>query len=138
MPLQKYTHYQKPYEIRNCEWISEEMGIRVKWPAEIFVDNAAGVSFQHSTNPQTKLKGIFDKRHSWVMELRDKQKVKAMKVETTKNVADTLTKCLPAITTDKLDNEIQLLASQLAVSDLTSSSSNRFRGHVVSLEKNNI
>ena len=104
------------------------MGIRVKWPAEIFVDNAAGVSFQHSTNPQTKLKGIFDMRQSWVMELRDKQKVKAMKVETTKNVADTLTKCLtkclPAITRDKLDNEIQLLASQLEGSELNSGSSN--------------
>ena len=29
------------------------------------------------------------------MELGDKQKAEALKVETTKNVADTLTRCLP-------------------------------------------
>ena len=43
-------------------WIAEEMKIEVKCPMEILVDNAAGVSFQKSTNPNSKLKGIFDMR----------------------------------------------------------------------------
>ena len=50
-------------------WIAEEMKVEVKWPMGIFVDNAAGVSFQKSTNPNSKLKGIFDMREEWVTEL---------------------------------------------------------------------
>ena len=53
-------------------WIAEEMGIHIEWPGRMFVDNAAGVSFQHGTNPNSQLKGIFDLREQWVKELRDK------------------------------------------------------------------
>jgi len=35
-------------------WIAEEMDIIVKWPMEVFVDNSSGISFQQSTNPNTK------------------------------------------------------------------------------------
>ena len=34
-------------------FIAEEMGIEIKYPMEIFIDNAAGVSFQRCTNPDT-------------------------------------------------------------------------------------
>ena len=57
-------------------WIAEEMGIHIEWPGRIFVDNAAGVSFQNGTNPNSKLKGIFDLREQWVKELRDKRRVR--------------------------------------------------------------
>ena len=50
-------------------WIAEEMRIQIEWPGRIFVDNAAGVSFQHGTNPNSQLKGIFDLREQWVKEL---------------------------------------------------------------------
>ena len=55
-----------------------QMGIHIEWPGRIFVDNAAGVSFQNGTNPNSKLKGIFDLREQWVKELRDKRRVKAV------------------------------------------------------------
>ncbi len=29
---------------------------------EVFVDNSSGISFQQSTNPSTKLRGIYDMR----------------------------------------------------------------------------
>ena len=36
---------------------------------------------------------IYNLRWSWVKELRDGEKVRAVKVDTAKNVADMLTKC---------------------------------------------
>jgi len=91
-------------------WIAEEMGIHIEWPGRIFVDNAAGVSFQHGTNPNSQLKGIFDLREQWVKELRDKRRVKAVKISTDKNVADMMTKCLTATVMNKLQMEIDILA----------------------------
>ena len=46
---------------------------------EILVDNAVGVSFPKSPNPNSKLKVIFDMRVEWVNELRDKKKATAVK-----------------------------------------------------------
>ncbi len=42
-------------------WIAKEMDIIVKWPLEVFVDNSSVISlkFQQSTNPNTKLRGIY-------------------------------------------------------------------------------
>ncbi len=56
--------------------IAEEIKVEVTWPMEnklIHVDNASGVSFQKSTNPNSKLNGIFDMREEWVNELRDRK-----------------------------------------------------------------
>ena len=75
-----------------------------------YVDNAAGVSFQNGTNPNSKLKRIFDLREQWVKELRDKRRVKAVKISTDKNVADMMTKCLTATVMNKLQMEIDILA----------------------------
>ena len=47
---------------------AEEMDIIVKWPMEVFVDNRSGISFQQSTNPNTKLRGIYDMREAWGQE----------------------------------------------------------------------
>ena len=91
-------------------WIAEEMGIQIEWPGRIFVDNAAGVSFQHGTNPNSQLKGVFDLREQWVKELRDKRRVKAVKISTDKNVADMMTKCLTPTVMNKLQMEIDILA----------------------------
>ena len=81
-------------------------------PGRIFVDNTAGVgvSFQNGTNPNSKLKGIFDLREQWAKELRDKRGVKAVKISTDKNVADMMTKCLTATVMNKLQMEIDILA----------------------------
>ena len=69
------------------------MGITVKYPIEIFIDNAAGASFQRCTNPDTQIEGVFDLRDELVRELRNSKKVSAMKVDTAKNIADMMTKC---------------------------------------------
>ena len=87
-------------------WIAEEAGIDVKWPAEIKVDNKAGVNFQNNMNPDSKLKGIFDMRWGWLKELHDKKKFKAVKIPTEKNLADSLTKPLQPVVKRKLDEEL--------------------------------
>jgi hypothetical protein len=94
-------------------WIAEEMDISVKWPMEVFVDNSSGISFQQSTNPNTKLRGIYDMREAWVQELRNKFKVKAVKVHTDKNLADMFTKCLAATVRRRLFDEIDAIAMQI-------------------------
>ena len=64
-----------------------------KYPYLIHVDNSGGISFQHSTNPDTKLKGIFYFRHKWVQELRDVSVMDAIKIDTKDNISDMFTKC---------------------------------------------
>ena len=90
------------------------MGITVKYPIEIFIDNAAGVSFQRCTNPDTQIKGVFDLRDEWVRELRNSKKVSAMKVDTAKNIADMMTKCLSATVRERLMFELSAIAREIA------------------------
>ena len=87
-------------------WIAEEAGITVEWPAKIKVDNSAGVSFQNNMNPDSKLKGVFDLRLTWLKELHDKEKFKVVKVHTEKNLADVLTKPLAPVVKKKLELEL--------------------------------
>ena len=87
-------------------WIAEEAGIKVIWPAEIKVDNAAGVSFQNNMNPDSKLKGVFDMRLDWLKQLHDKKKFRAIKVATEKNLADALTKPLAPVVKRSLEVEL--------------------------------
>ena len=74
---------------------AEEMGVEVDRPLCMQVDNAAAVSFQRSTCPQSKVIGWIDAREARVRELRDQSKIKVVKVDTSVNCADILTKGLP-------------------------------------------
>ncbi len=74
-------------------FIAEEMGITVKYPKEIFIDNAAGAIFQRCTNTDTK--GVYVLRDEWVRELWNSKKVFAMKVDTARKIADMMAKCRP-------------------------------------------
>ena len=56
---------------RLIAWVAEDMGREVPWPMVVYVDNAAGVSFQHNTCASSKLKGVFNCGWDWVQELRD-------------------------------------------------------------------
>ena len=100
-------------------WTAEEMGVKVKYPMEVLVDNAAGISFQQSTNMNTRLKGIFDLRLEWCRELRDKRQVKAVKVGTQENISDLLTKCHSGATQSRLvelvGREAKLVAAERGV-----------------------
>ena len=92
----------------------EELQAQVEWPAEIQVDNKAAISFQGATSASTKLKGAIDLRQKWVKELQDAGKVQAVKVDTKRNLADMMTKCLRAPVRqalfDVLDDKVDLIA----------------------------
>ena len=47
-------------------WRAEDVGVMVEWPSKDFEDNKATVSFQHSTQTSTKLRGIYNMRWNWV------------------------------------------------------------------------
>ena len=84
-------------------WVAEDMHVPVKWPMTLHVDNAAGVSFQHTTCASTTMKGIFKMSEDWVQELKDEKKVMSVHVPTDRNLADMLTKGLSADVRNKLD-----------------------------------
>ena len=79
--------------LKTTYYRAQEMGAEAHFPGTLYVDNAAGVSFQQKTNPATRLKGTFDLRAAWVQELQDQDFIKVEKVHTALNVADLLTKC---------------------------------------------
>ena len=77
--------------------------------------NAAGVSFQRRTNPDTRLKGTFDLRAAWVQELQDQQVITVEKVHTALNIADLLTKCHQRCSHTRLIALIEQRANELAI-----------------------
>ena len=90
-------------EARLVAWIAEEMGRKVPWPLVVYVDNAAGVSYQHSTTASSKIRGVFDQRWDWVKELKDQKSITAAKVPTEENLADLFTKCHTKTVRKKLE-----------------------------------
>ena len=100
-------------DVRLIAWVAEDMGREVPWPMVVYVDNAAGVSFQHNTCASSKLKGVFNYRWDWVQELRDQTQVTAVKVATDKNLADLYTKCHNSTTRQVLKNELANVASSI-------------------------
>ena len=93
---------------------AEEMGLDVKWPGLIYVDNSTGISFQNKMNPDSKLKGTFDLRDSWVKELQDGGVLKAVKVHTDSNVSDILTKCSTPTRIQQIIDLVNQRATQIA------------------------
>jgi hypothetical protein len=77
-------------------WRLRELGVKTPEPVVVQVDNQQAISFQRNTCLLSKMRGIIDMRWAWVKELRDKKKVKVLKVDTESNKADIFTKCLPA------------------------------------------
>ena len=101
-------------EARLITWVAEEMGRVVPRPIELQVDNAAGVSYQHSTCSASKLRGVYDQRSDWIKELKDQSAVTAVKVATDKNLADLFTKCHSAATRNKLQQELNGMAEKVS------------------------
>ena len=106
-------------DMRLIIWRGQEQGLEVGFPGIIYVDNAAGVSFQNRTCPETKLRGCFDLREAWVKELQSNNIVRAVKVDTVLNVADMLTKCQDGVTRGRLmriieDRVLELLSRSVS------------------------
>ena len=95
-------------------WVAEDMHMNVTWPMTLHVDNAAGVSFQHTTCGNSQMKGIFKKSEDWVQELKDEATVKSVHVPTERNLADMLTKGLQAEVRNKLDAIMAQIAEAIA------------------------
>ena len=74
-------------------WRCEEMGMKVEWPFTIRVDNTQAIAFHSDTCINSKVRGNFDLRDEFVVELRDEKVVRVEKVDTVENYADVLTKC---------------------------------------------
>ena len=52
------------------------------------------ISFKYGTCAHSRLRGMIDIRENWVSELRDEGMVEVVKVNSSQNWADILTKCL--------------------------------------------
>ena len=94
--------------------VAEEMLVNVTWPFKLYVDNAAGESFQHSTCPSTKMLGVFNLHDKWVRELKNEGKVWAVHVPTDQNLADMMTKGLTADVRGKLDKALINIVEKVA------------------------
>ena len=99
-------------------WVAEEMLMDVVWPADIQVDNAAGVTFQNKMNPSSKLKGVFDLRKDWVKELQDKNQIRAVKVNTKNNLADILTKPLNGAERSRLEEKMLKIGAMIVAAEM--------------------
>jgi hypothetical protein len=89
-----YAMHEAVVACRLIQWVAEEMGMVVHWPFAINTDSSQAYSFQHSTCPNSKIRGCFDLRNNATIEMRDKGQVKAVKIFRDLNVADMLTHCL--------------------------------------------
>ena len=101
--------------LKTTYYRAQEMGAEAHFPGTLYVDNAAGVSFQQKTNPATRLKGTFDLRAAWVQELQDQDFIKVEKVHTALNVADLLTKCHQRCSHNRLLALVEQRAQEIAL-----------------------
>ena len=79
---------------RLCQWVAEEMGIKVKWPFTVQVDSKQARSFQFDTCPNSRIRGSIDMRETWVDELRNQKIITTEHVCKENQLADILTKPL--------------------------------------------
>ena len=108
-----YAMMEAVKEARLRLWIAEEAGIEVTYPLTLMVDNAAGESFCKATAGLSKLRGVYQMRESRIKELRDAKVVTAKHVDTTKNLADKLTKGLSHVARAGLDQELDRIRKEL-------------------------
>ena len=110
-----YAMAEAAKDTRLNAWKAEEMGYDRETPYDIHVDNTAGMIFQAKMNADSRLKGIFDLRWSWVRELQDSKQIRAVKVLTDNNLADILTKCMSRPTYEGLIEQQQQKAMAVAI-----------------------
>ena len=80
-------------EVLHMSYVASELGIEMKLPLAIHVDNAAAIAFSKGHVRRTKLKHI-DVRQAWVEAVRDSKVCVLDKVNTSDNLADFFTKIL--------------------------------------------
>ena len=103
-------------EICHLSYVTEEMGMSMKQPFVLQVDNAACIAFAEDQVQRTKLRHI-DCRQEWVLALRDADVVKLKWVESKANFADLFTKILEAETFLRLRDQLMVFEPIPTVSD---------------------
>ena len=81
-------------EARYLQWVACDLGLDLPWPLLLQVDNKQVISFKYGMCAHSRLRGMIDTRENWVSELRDEGMVEVVKVNSSQNWADILTKCL--------------------------------------------
>ena len=81
---------------RLFKWRCEDMGMTIKGPIVLEIDNTQAISFQRASCIDSKLKGFISLKEAWVKELRDLDILQTKHIPTKQNPADLLTKCHPA------------------------------------------
>jgi hypothetical protein len=94
-------------EAQSILWRAADLGAPIKYPFDIYEDNSAAVTFQKTTSPSTKLKGVFNLMDAWIRELKDSSKIRAVKIPSNKNPSNTLTKCQQA---SELRSDLKLIS----------------------------
>ena len=90
-----FAYSEAVKDARLIQFRLSELGVNLTLPLMIQVDNRGVQSFATGSCVDTKLRGIWDLRSAWVKELRNLEQVKPVKIATSFNCADGLTKCLP-------------------------------------------
>ena len=82
------------------------MGIDTPLPFVLQIESKQAYSFQRDTCPKSKIRGSFDMREDWVQEVRDSSVVITKLIDTSRNLADIFTKCLPRAKIQRIFNMI--------------------------------
>ena len=83
------------------------MGMTIKGPIVMEIDNTQAISFQRASCIDSKLKGFISLKEAWVKELRDLNILQTKHIPTKHNPADLLTKCHPAKDSKRLVKLVQ-------------------------------
>jgi hypothetical protein len=92
-------------EMCYLSYISDEMGVPIRLPFKLQVDNSTCLAFGQDQIQRSKLRHI-DCRQEWVLALRDAKVVQMEWVESAHNFADLFTKILEAETFIRLRDQI--------------------------------
>jgi hypothetical protein len=94
-------------EICHLSYVADEMGMGIRLPFVLQVDNAACLAFSKDQVQRSKLRHI-DARQEWVQALRDENVVVLEWVESKLNLADMFTKILEADTFEFLRSKMMV------------------------------
>ena len=66
----------------------EEMGCEIKWPLQVKTGSGGAHSFQRDSCPKSKIRGVFDRRDKWVVDMQDTAVIESVKIDTKVNKAN--------------------------------------------------
>ena len=101
-------------EMLHLGYVTDEMGFGYPTPIELCVDNSTAVAFSQGQTRCSKMRHV-DTHQSWVEALRDDSIARVKWVPTKDNIADIGTQLLDTLTFERLQEELKVHKSILAV-----------------------